>query len=94
MKIKTTKTISLGYSTFQKVSIINSFYLKRLSVSIGSAKDIDSVNLEIYYNEIPFAYGHINNRTNFAHVYFYDDFNLDLETCIVEAIENRTVSFI
>ena len=83
MKITTTTTETT--TTEVKVNI------EDLRVMKTDSRDIDSTNLEIYYNDIEIGYGHLNNRTNFAHITLNED-NQDLEDYLVEAIENETIT--
>lgn len=64
--------------------------LNNLKVVRTNSRDIDSTNLVIYYNDVEIGTGHINNRTNFAHITLNED-NQELEDYLVEAIENRTI---
>ena len=89
MKLTITKT----------VTVEENLNVKDLKVVRTNSRDIDSTNLEIYYeekeNKIPLwryiGYGHLNNRTNFVHITLNED-NQDLEDYLVEGIENRTIS--
>ena len=62
----------------------------KLKVMMGGQKDIDSTNLEVYYDDVEIASGHLNNKTNFAHITMNED-NQDLEDYLLDAIENRTI---
>ena len=81
MKITIKKTIMVE----EKVKFEN------LKVLRANSKDIDSTNLEIYYNDVEIGYGHLNNRTNFAHITL-NEYNQDLEDYLVNRIENRDIS--
>ena len=64
---------------------------ENLKVLRANSKDIDSTNLEIYYNDVEIGYGHLNNRTNFAHITL-NEYNQDLEDYLVNRIENRDIN--
>lgn len=64
-----------------------------LKVVRTNSRDIDSTNLVIYYNENEIGHGHINNRSNFAHISL-DEENQDLEDYLVDGIENRTINLV
>ncbi len=81
MKITIKKTVMVE----EKVKFEN------LKVLRANSKDIDSTNLEIYYNDVKIGYGHLNNRTNFAHINL-NEYNQDLEDYLVNRIENRDIS--
>ncbi len=81
MKITIKKTVMVE----EKVKFEN------LKVLRANSKDIDSTNLEIYYNDVEIGYGHLNNRTNFAHITL-NEYNQDLEDYLVNRIENRDIS--
>lgn len=81
MTLKITKTVTVE----EEVNFEN------LKVIKTNSRDIDSTNLEIYYNDIEIGYGHLNNRTNFAHITLNED-NQDLEDYLVDSIEDRTIS--
>jgi len=60
-------------------------------------KDIDSVNISIYYEDNLIGYGHFNKKTNFAHITINEDFleeddESDLEDYLIEGIENGTIT--
>ena len=73
------------------VTVEEKVNLENLKVLRTNSKDIDSTNLEIYYNDVEIGYGHLNNRTNFAHITLNED-NQDLEDYLVDGIENRDIS--
>jgi hypothetical protein len=83
MKITVTKTVTVK----ENVNTEN------LKVVITGSRDIDSINLELFYNDIEIGYGHLNNRTNFAHITLNED-NQELEDYLVNSIENRTINLI
>ena len=83
MTLTITKTVTVEEEVNVKVE-----YLKVVKTN---SRDIDSTNLEIYYEEKEIGYGHLNNRTNFAHITLNED-NQDLEDYLVDGIENRTIS--
>ena len=74
-----------------KVEVKVNVNVEDLKVIRTNSRDIDSTNLEIYYNDTEIGYGHLNNRTNFAHITLNED-NQDLEDYLVEAIENETIT--
>lgn len=80
-------TLSVTKTTQENVTVNT----KDLKVSLTNHKDVDSVNFEVYYQDSEIGYGHLNNKTNFAHVTLNDD-NQDLEDYLVDAIENRNIS--
>ena len=82
MKITLSKT--------QTVLVSEELNLESLIVYKGGSKDIDSNSLEIWYKGKAIGYGHINNKTNFAHITL-DEENEELEDYLVEGIENRTI---
>ena len=78
--------------------------LKNLKVVRTNSIDIDSTNLEIFYNQQEIGFGQLNNKTNFAHVTINEDlFNegdlfkeeneSELVDYLVDGIENRTINF-
>ena len=79
-----TITIEKTVTVEEKVNFEN------LRVVKTNSKDIDSTNLEIYYNDVEIGYGHLNNRTNFAHITL-NEYNQDLEDYLVDGIENRDI---
>jgi len=81
MKLTITKTVTVE----EKVNV------KDLKVVRTNSIDIDSTNLEIYYEEKEIGYGQLNNRTNFAHITL-NEYNPDLEDYLVDGIENRKIS--
>ena len=87
MQITTTKT----------VTVKEELNFNNLKVVRTNAKDIDSVNILVFYNDKEIGNGHLNNATNFAHVNINEDlFNEDDESEItdylVDSIENRKIS--
>jgi len=83
MEITITKTVT------EKVEI----NVKDLKVVRTNSRDIDSTNLVIYYNQNEIGHGHINNRSNWAHISL-DEENQDLEDYLVDGIENRTINIV
>ena len=79
-----TITIEKTVTVEEKVNFEN------LRVVKTNSKEIDSTNLEIYYNDVEIGYGHLNNRTNFAHITL-NEYNQDLEDYLVDGIENRDI---
>lgn len=87
MKLTITKTVTVQ----EEVN------LKNLKVIRTNSKDIDSTNLEILHNEEEIGYGHLNNKTNFAHVtinegLFSEEDECYLEGYLVDGIENRNIN--
>ena len=79
--------------TLQKtVSVTNPFRPTNLKLLMGGQKDVDSTNFEIYYNDIEIAFGHLNHKSNWAHVTMISSDNEELEDCLVELIENRKIT--
>ena len=77
---------------------------KNLKVVRTNSIDIDSTNLEIFYNQQEIGCGQLNTKTNFAHVTINEDlFNegdlfkqekeTELENYLVDGIEKRTINF-
>ena len=80
MKITVTKT----------VLVEEELKVEDLVVGISGRRDADSQNIEIFYKDVAIGYGHINIRTNWAHITLNED-NQELEDFLVEGIENRTI---
>ena len=55
------------------------------------ARDSDSTKFEIFNKGVEVAYGHLNNRSNFAHVTLTNGDDSELEDCLVAAIEDRII---
>ena len=72
------------------VTVEEKVNFENLRVVKTNSKEIDSTNLEIYYNDVEIGYGHLNNRTNFAHITL-NEYNQDLEDYLVDGIENRDI---
>jgi hypothetical protein len=66
---------------------VNPIYLKVVTLD---ERDLDSTNIEVHYRGQEIGYGHLNNKTNFAHITLYQE-NQELEDYLVRAIENRTI---
>tara|TARA_R110000803_G_scaffold10308_7_gene31717 strand:- start:381 stop:650 length:270 start_codon:yes stop_codon:yes gene_type:complete len=86
MKIQVTKTIVLKEH-------IN---LNELQVHVTNSKDIDSDNLEVEYKGIRIGEGHLNNKTNFAHVSISEGIMEEVDECdlidyLVDGIESRSI---
>ena len=79
-----TITIEKTVTVEEKVNFEN------LRVVKTNSKEIDSTNLEIYYNDVEIGYGHLNNRTNFAHITL-NEYSQDLEDYLVDGIENGDI---
>jgi hypothetical protein len=75
----------------KQVQLTEEVNVKKLSVNMGNSRDIDSRNLVVYYDGEIIGYGHLNNRTNMAHITL-DEPNDELEDIIVNGIENRTIN--
>jgi hypothetical protein len=75
----------------KQVQLTEEVNVKKLSVNMGNSRDIDSRNLVAYYDGETIGYGHLNNRTNMAHITL-DEPNDELEDIIVNGIENRTIN--
>ncbi len=91
MIITRTKTIEI--KTEEKLNLNN------ISVVRANSKDIDSINLDVYYNLKEIGYGHLNNKTNFAHINIYEDLLNEMDECdlvdyLVDGIENRTIEIV
>ena len=87
MKLTITKTVTVE----ERVNV------KDLKVVRTNSRDIDSTNLEIYYEEKEIGYGHLNNRTNLAHITINEGLLIEEDECelidyLVDGIENRTIS--
>lgn len=67
--------------------------VQKLAVVRTNSRDIDSTNLVIYYNDAEIGHGHMNDRTNWAHITLNED-NQELEDYLVDAIENRTINLV
>lgn len=67
------------------------FNIENLKVVVANSRDIDSNNLEVFYNEIQIGSGHLNNRTNMAHIYLNAD-NPVLEYYLTDGIEKRSIT--
>ena len=85
MKLTITQT-----ATTEVTSKVN---VEDLKVVRTNSKDIDSTNVVIYYNENEIGHGHINNRSNWAHVSLNED-NQDLEDYLVNGIEHRLINIV
>lgn len=85
-----TKTKTIKVKTEEKLNLNN------ISVVRANSRDIDSINLDVYYNNEEIGYGHLNNRTNFAHITINDNLlneedECDLVDYLVDGIEHRTI---
>ena len=65
--------------------------VRNLKVIRTTSRDIDSTNILIHYGDYEIGHGHINNRTNWAHVTLNED-NQELEDYLVDIIENRAIN--
>ena len=64
--------------------------VKKLTAVRTNAKDIDSVNVEVFNKDTLIAKGHYNIRTNCAHVTVLEGYQ-ELQDAVIEGIENRTI---
>lgn len=88
MIITRTKTIEV--KTEEKLNLNN------IQVVRSNSRDIDSINLDVYYNLEEIGYGHLNNKTNFAHITINENLLNEKDECdlidyLVDGIENRTI---
>jgi hypothetical protein len=88
MTITRTKTIEV--KTEEKLNLNN------IQVVRSNSRDIDSINLDVYYNLEEIGYGHLNNKTNFAHITINENLLNEKDECdlidyLVDGIENRTI---
>lgn len=87
MKFKVTKTVTVE----EKIN------LEKLRVLMTNSRDIDSINLDVYYDNEEIGYGHLNNRTNFAHITINENLLNEEDECdlidyLVDGIEQRTIT--
>jgi hypothetical protein len=75
----------------KQVRALEEVDLKKLSVVITSSRDVESNNLDVMYDGDEIGYGHLNNRTNMAHITLNEP-NDELEDIIVNGIENRSIN--
>ncbi len=73
--------------------------LNKIQVVKSNSKGVDSINLDIYYNLQVIGWGHLNNKTNFAHIYINDNLLSEKNQCelvdyLINGIENRTIELI
>tara|TARA_R110002167_G_scaffold20516_1_gene75297 strand:- start:1638 stop:1904 length:267 start_codon:yes stop_codon:yes gene_type:complete len=85
-------------SITKTVKVEEKLNFKNLKVIRTNLKDIDSTNLEIYYNNEQIGYGHLNNRTNFAHININDNLLKEEDECdlidyLTDGIENSTINY-
>lgn len=84
-------TLTITQTVTSKVT--SKVNVEELKVVRTNEKSIDSTNVVIiYYNE-EIGHGHINNRSNWAHVSLNED-NQDLEDYLVKSIENRLINIV
>jgi hypothetical protein len=81
----------------KQVQVNEEVNLQNIKVTLTNSKDIDSTNFEIHYNEKEIGYGHLNNRTNFAHAtinegLFSEEDECDLIDYLVDGVEARTLN--
>lgn len=77
-------------ATYLNDTFCNNFNIEDIKVIRTNTRDIDSVNIVIHIKDKEIGYGHINNRTNFAHVTL-DNEDAEMENYIEHAIEERTI---
>jgi hypothetical protein len=81
MKIQITKT----------VTVLVGVDVDKLNIVMGGMRDVESTNFEVYYDMIEVAFGHLNLRSNMAHVSMIEnttDESGEFEAFLVNAIEN------
>jgi len=88
MEILTTKQIQVK----EAVNL-----LRNIKVNMTNSRDVDSTNFEIHYNETQIGHGHLNNKTNFAHVtinegLFSEEDECELIDYLVDGIEGGTIN--
>tara|TARA_R110002153_G_scaffold125936_4_gene273121 strand:- start:781 stop:1020 length:240 start_codon:yes stop_codon:yes gene_type:complete len=71
------------------VKVTSELNTNEIDILFGGQRDVNSVNFEVYYEDIEIAYGHLNNVSNMAHVTIINEDNQDLEDYLVNRIENR-----
>jgi len=64
-----------------------------LKVVKTNSRNVDSVNLVIYYDNVEIGNGHFNKKTNWAHISL-DEENQDLEDYLVSGIEKKRIKII
>ena len=69
---------------------INKINRSNLSCIIQHQRDINSNYIEIYYNNTSIAEGHLNNKTNWAHLTVKFEVE-ELENYLIEAVEQRKI---
>lgn len=62
-----------------------------LKVVLGFWRDVDSQKFNVYYKGVEIASGHLNTKTNFAHVTM-KKYDAEIEDYLVDGIENRTIN--
>lgn len=80
MKIEITKT----------VTVTETVNPEKLAVIRTTQKDIESDRFNIEYDGVEIGHGHLNNRSNWAHIRLDAD-NESLEDYLVQAIESRQI---
>lgn len=88
MTITRTKTIEV--KTEEKLNLNNIWVARR------NTRDADSVNLDVYYDNEEIGHGHLNNRTNFAHITINENLLNEEDECdlidyLVDGIELRRI---
>jgi len=64
---------------------------KQLAIVMSRARDVDSTSFHVMYKGHVVGDGHLNNRSNMAHVSLNHDTAQDLEGYLVKAIEERSI---
>ena len=62
-----------------------------IKVSDSGMRDNDSMRLTILYDDYEIGHGHLNLKTNFAHITLNED-NQEMEDYLVNGIEERLIS--
>ena len=73
------------------VTAVEEVKLDKIRVVRTNSRDVDSTNLSIYYGNVEIGHGHLNSRTNFAHITLGEYYCDELEDYLIEGIENRTI---
>ncbi len=70
--------------------------LNKIQVVKANSRDIDSINLDVYYDLEEVGFGHLNNTTNFAHITINEGLLSEIDECdlvdyLINGIEQRTI---
>lgn len=81
----------------ETVKIKNELNLNLLNVVRTNARDVDSTNLDVHYKGVQIGYGHLNNKTNFAHITIDEGLLNEVDECdlidyLVDGIESRSIN--